>query len=139
MGREGIYFSLCCPCTNPRKGLAQIFGLQRLQPASPKRAVPLFSLQEQFCLSQFMMKGGNHLPSLPNCSPNKSLPFCLPKEAHICRAAFAVLTASIPTLLPAKGMGKGSGDGAQKCADGNVAGEGVGDFDLQFICSAFHL
>lgn len=49
------------------------------------------------------------LPRLPNCSPNNSLPFCLPKAAHICRAAFAVPTASIPTLLPTKGMGKAAG------------------------------
>jgi len=41
-----------------------------------------------------------------------------------------VLTAGVPALLPAEGMGKGSGDGTQKCADGNVAGERVGDFDL---------
>lgn len=41
--------------------------------------------------------------------------------------------------LPPKGMGKGRGDGTQKCADGNVAGEGVGDFDLRFVCSASRL
>lgn len=68
------------------------------------------------------------------------LPSPLPAKgsSHL-QSCICCVTASIPTLLPPKGMGNGSRDGAQKCADGNVAGEGVGDFDLQFVCSAFRL
>lgn len=137
MGLVGIYFSHRCLCSKPRKSLAQIrFELQGLHPLHQTAACHHFPFENN-CQPQLLMRVETICPGFQ--AVPQTTPFPLPKAAHICRAAFAALTASVPTLLAPKGMGKGSGDGAQKCADGNVAGEGVGEFDLRFVCSASHL
>lgn len=73
MGLVGIYFSHRCLCTNRRKGLAQIrFRLQclhRLHRTASRHHFPF----ENNCQPQLLMKGGNHLPRLPSCSPNNPL------------------------------------------------------------------
>lgn len=136
--------SMCiAPRSHPRRVRGDLF-LTPLPPHKPKKGFSTESIRTSAPATGFTKRhhaivfpsrtilptpahGEGWKPSAQNFQavPQKT-PFGLARAARVCGAAFAVLTAGVPTLLPAKGMGKASGDGAQKCADGNVAGEGVG-------------
>lgn len=136
-GVSGDLFLTPLPLLKPKKEFStDLIRTSVPAPASPNSIVSSFSLRKQLPTSA-PDEGGNHLPRLPSRSPNNALSPAK-GSSHL---QGRVRCADSQRTNPArpKGHGKRQRDGAQKCADGNVAGEGVGEFDLRFVCSASHL
>ena len=138
-GVRGDLFLTPSPPHKPKKG----FSTDLIRTSAPataftKRRRAIVFLSRTTLPTPARGKGWN--PSAQTFKPfPKQPPFSCQRQLTSAGPRSLCRQPAYPDLLPPKGMGKGSGDGAQKCADGNVAGEGVGDFDLRFVCSASHL